>query len=421
MKQNQSIQKKIMIPKRSSEKQQNNFLNSLTTIEETIKQIQSMMTITLNEQERIYSTHSILDETITFIKTYPKMKESSQETAIKSEKQYDKLNDLKQRNLLLINQYQLLKEKMSMMIKLIKGIVSQYERNNVVIDQVKDCLIQTIDTIKTETLIDDCFISILSSNTIDNIDNEMECENEKEIISIENISTKITTIQTNKSTELSSINTPNQLISTEKAETIQSEKSNDKIIETKPENNTPFQLTSNERKQIEEWTQRRIGTLLFNSEKDDWSQETSQFDKKVYGKEKILFLIEDKKNNLFGCYLHSKIDNYRWNENDEWKGERIEDPNCFVFTLRSNERNTFERFKIKYGNKKFAFTLHKSDDPILFCVGSGYDICLYKENVKQNSFCHQFSFTYGSKKNVFIGDSETELFIPKSIQVYQLI
>ena len=57
-------------------------------------------------------------------------------------------------------------------------------------------------------------------------------------------------------------------------------------------------------------------------------------------------LIEDTKNNVFGGYINSKIDSYRWKEGNELKGSHITDSNSFVFSLKSNgqldKENTFD-------------------------------------------------------------------------------
>ena len=48
--------------------------------------------------------------------------------------------------------------------------------------------------------------------------------------------------------------------------------------------------------------------------------------------------MEDTENNVFGGYINSRIDQYRWQEGDKWKGSNITDPHSFVFSLKSNGR-----------------------------------------------------------------------------------
>ena len=88
-------------------------------------------------------------------------------------------------------------------------------------------------------------------------------------------------------------------------------------------------MTLKEIKQIENWTNKRCGEIIFDSNKDDWNVNTSTFDSKLLFKEKIIFLIEDINGNIFGCYSHEIIDK---------KNERITDSNFFLFSLKSTGR-----------------------------------------------------------------------------------
>ena len=83
-------------------------------------------------------------------------------------------------------------------------------------------------------------------------------------------------------------------------------------------------LNFDEMKQIEEWTNLHVDTMLFNSEKDDWSMKTSVFDEKIKNKSNLIFLIEDFDGNKFGVFIMNKIDKYRYEKNGNWMGERIE-------------------------------------------------------------------------------------------------
>ena len=72
---------------------------------------------------------------------------------------------------------------------------------------------------------------------------------------------------------------------------------------------------SNEIQIIEEWSFTKYKEMIFDSEIHNWSKNTSEFDRIIFGKEKLIFLIEDTENNLFGCYIDSKIDKYSYYEN----------------------------------------------------------------------------------------------------------
>ncbi|BFU20522.1 trichohyalin, putative [Entamoeba histolytica] len=82
--------------------------------------------------------------------------------------------------------------------------------------------------------------------------------------------------------------------------------------------------------QLEEWTNRKVRNILFDSDKDDWNVDTSIFDQRIMNKEHIIIIIEDSKGNQFGGYVNSKIDKVDY---------FINDSKSFVFSLESNGRN----------------------------------------------------------------------------------
>ena len=192
------------------------------------------------------------------------------------------------------------------------------------------------------------------------------------------------------------------------------------IDEIQSKENFNFIMTETERNYIEQWTHKKITNLLFSTMKDDWSIETSTFDTKIFGKENILIVIEDSNKNLFGCFINSPINSYFTNYSNK-NSKRIEDPNSFVFTLRSNGRCLKPtNFPMKYQNRMSAFTLYHKDHKSLFTVGNGYDIVIYKGLNKCNSFCSQFSFDYGNYSNVLTGTSREDGFVPERFEVFQM-
>ena len=46
------------------------------------------------------------------------------------------------------------------------------------------------------------------------------------------------------------------------------------------------------------------GELLFDSDKDDWNQFSSNFNKQILGGKRLTFLIEDTNGEFFGYYLN---------------------------------------------------------------------------------------------------------------------
>ncbi|BFU24504.1 trichohyalin, putative [Entamoeba histolytica] len=159
-------------------------------------------------------------------------------------------------------------------------------------------------------------------------------------------------------------------------------------------------------KQIEEWTEKRVNNILFDSDKDDWKVNTSVFDQRIMNKEHIIIIIEDEEGNKFGGYVNSKIDRVAGD---------IKDSKSFLFSLESNGRmKGMMKFDIK--EPQFAFYLYTQSDYSLFEFGRG-DIAVCKENYKTLSSCHQRSFEYKGISNALCGKYN---FTPKRIIVIEM-
>ncbi|BFU19596.1 trichohyalin, putative [Entamoeba histolytica] len=163
-------------------------------------------------------------------------------------------------------------------------------------------------------------------------------------------------------------------------------------------------------KQIEEWTNRKVGNILFDSDKDNWNRNTSVFDQRIMNKEHIIIIIEDSKGNNFGGYVNEKIDKV-----DEW----ISDSKSFVFSLESNGRmEGMKKFDIE--QQQYAFYLYNKSDDWLFSFGFEFglgDILVHKENNKTQSYCKQYSFEYEGISNALCGKY---YFTPKRIIVIEM-
>ncbi|BFU26426.1 trichohyalin, putative [Entamoeba histolytica] len=162
-------------------------------------------------------------------------------------------------------------------------------------------------------------------------------------------------------------------------------------------------------KQIEEWTEKRINNILFDSDKDDWNKYTSVFDQRIMNKEHIIIIIEDSKGNNFGGYVNSKIDKV---------GGWINDSQSFLFSLETKGRNEgMMKFDIKL--QQYAFCLFNQSYDNLFVFGLG-DIRVYKENNKTQSWCCQHSFEYKGISNALCGKEYPKYFTPKRIIVIEM-
>ncbi|GAB1219596.1 hypothetical protein ENUP19_0039G0011 [Entamoeba nuttalli] len=169
-------------------------------------------------------------------------------------------------------------------------------------------------------------------------------------------------------------------------------------------------------KQLEEWIEKRINDILFDSDIDGWNITTSVFDQRLMNKENLIILIKDTEDNLFGGYVHSKIDKI-----DEW----INDPNSFLFSLKIKGRiKGMKKFDIE--DSEYAIYIFKRTDDSLFSFGySGIfgclsDIFVYKENNKTNSYCYQETFEYKGIENALCGKQHPHCFIPKQIVVVEM-
>ncbi|BFU23053.1 predicted protein [Entamoeba histolytica] len=159
-------------------------------------------------------------------------------------------------------------------------------------------------------------------------------------------------------------------------------------------------------KQLEEWTNRKVRSILFDSNIDDWNKNTSVFDQRIINKEHIIIIIEDEDGNKFGGYVNSKIDKYCY----------INDSKSFVFSLKSNGRmKGMKKFDIK--QTQYAFYLNNQIQDCLFKFGFGNDIFVCKENYKTKSWCEQQSFEYNEIENALCGKF---FFTPKQIIVIEM-
>ncbi|BFU19875.1 predicted protein [Entamoeba histolytica] len=163
--------------------------------------------------------------------------------------------------------------------------------------------------------------------------------------------------------------------------------------------------------QLEEWTNRKVGNILFDSDKDDWNRNTSVFDKRIKNKQHIILIIEDEEGNKFGGYVNSKVDKV---------GYFIKDSKSFLFSLESNGRmKGMKKFDIK--EPEYAFYLFNQSHKCLFAFGCGDDIVIGKENYKTISWCYQYLFEYKGISKALCGNEYPEYFTPKRIIVIEMI
>ena len=200
----------------------------------------------------------------------------------------------------------------------------------------------------------------------------------------------------------------NEMLMKEKQEEEQNEeieKLKEELQREKAKQLERFNLSIDEKNQLEEWTGRKIKEVIFNSDFHDWNTNTSVFGAIVMDKPKVILMIEDTNGNKFGGYISSRIDKYYKRRLNILYGQSkhvrnqdkyISDSNAFVFSLQSNGRmNQMMRFLLKY--YKYAYCQYNINNDWLFSIGHK-DISIYKQHQNQEPFgyCHQSSFFYHS-------------------------
>ena len=106
-----------------------------------------------------------------------------------------------------------------------------------------------------------------------------------------------------------------------------------------------FILSKEETEQLNQWTGKKCGIILFDSRIDSWRRHTSVFNSRIEGRSQLVFLVEDTNDNKFGYYLNTRIEPNRY---DRWTAT---DKKTFLFSLQSNGRitggNGMMKFEIK--------------------------------------------------------------------------
>ena len=173
-------------------------------------------------------------------------------------------------------------------------------------------------------------------------------------------------------------------------------------------------LNMNEKKKLEEWTHLKIVDVLFNSDIDDWNHQTSVFNDRIIGKKQLIFLIQDKENNLFGYYLNTQVV-------EKYNTNMPTDENSFLFSLRSRMRLP-EPMKFEIVDPKYGYYLSMNNEERLINLGGGYAIFIYKQHEKEKSGCHQSNacFDYHQQRFALVGYEGMYAFIPRRIVVFQI-
>ena len=125
-------------------------------------------------------------------------------------------------------------------------------------------------------------------------------------------------------------------------------------------------------KQIEEWSGLRFANeVIFESECCKWSMCDSTFERRVWMKEKLAFIVEDMKGIKYGGFLYAKIDKWRSNHPITNKHVGIADYDSFTFTFKDNKPMKFvPKDQYKQPNEATHFFLHEDIDWRMFFFGN---------------------------------------------------
>ena len=155
-------------------------------------------------------------------------------------------------------------------------------------------------------------------------------------------------------------------------------------------------LDNDEVIQLEEWTNKKCSEIIFDSDKDDWDQNTSVFGNKLKNKTYLAFVVEEENNNKFGYYFNGTITNLN--------SSYMKAKDSFLFSLKSNERlSGMYKFEEKDGCNGLEISNKSSDN--LWHVFNG--IYFKKESVKVLSKIGEQSsaFDFHGMSNIFFPNS----------------
>ena len=162
-------------------------------------------------------------------------------------------------------------------------------------------------------------------------------------------------------------------------------------------------LSDKQKHLLEEWTSLKCFEIIFNSDIDDWSQYTSEFNRKIKEKKELVFLIESEDGQKFGYFCNKTIVFERVDES------LYGDNKTFVFNLESNGRlekpMKFDMEDEREGSIVFW------EDHSIYLIQLG-DIFLSKKDDKDESFCidnyyQKNGFNYNKIDNALCGTSKS--------------
>ena len=174
-----------------------------------------------------------------------------------------------------------------------------------------------------------------------------------------------------------------------------------------------YSLYIDQVKQLEEWTGLQCGEVLFDSDKDNWSINSSDLNDRIIGKKQLIFLIETDDGEKFGYYLNTEI--------IEKYDELIPtDFKSFLFNLQSNGRIKHPR-KYEIIEIPCGYYLFDKSQPELLIVGNismnkkeHKEHCVIKNDMTEFHYDDQYTPSLYRENKLIV------FFNPKRILVIQM-
>ena len=167
--------------------------------------------------------------------------------------------------------------------------------------------------------------------------------------------------------------------------------------------------------QIEEWTNKSFGNIIFDTRRDGYKDNNDHFNKRIIGKKHLLFLIESKEKEKFGYYLDTEVENIL--------GRRIAtSKESFHFNIQSNNNRLPSMMKFNLLDEiNGGYNLSDGSGGNFITLG---EIYLKRGFYLSSSRCfqHEKFFEYYSIPNALCGKTHYDggNFIPIRIQVIQM-
>ena len=166
---------------------------------------------------------------------------------------------------------------------------------------------------------------------------------------------------------------------------------------------------------IEEWTEKSIHSVIYDSERDCFS-----YQQVIKEKSQLLFLIQTTENNFFGGYCDKELNELEY-ENDgfvSYSDLQLFDSNAFVFTFLNNSP---QKYCINKSNRKCSVSYNSEFDNYTVWFGNS-DIQIQNWNKHGSIFQHEEDvFNFNGKENALIGKSGYNCYVTKRLLIFQMI